>query len=111
MGKGQHHKPFRHANHRSDFGEAFYTGPEGGICKTIGTPPYFAAPEIQLRDTLTPVCDVWSLGCLFYTLFNSDYIFIPDRLFYRDILLDLTICFGKLPDQWWGLWKDRGEYY
>ena len=38
-------------------------------------------------------------------------MFIPDRLFCRDALLDLTICFGKLPDPWWGLWKDRGKYY
>ena len=54
---------------------------------------------------------MWSLGCLLYTLFNADYMFIPDRLFCRDTLLDLTICFGKLPDPWWGLWKDREECY
>ena len=37
-------------------------------------------------------------------------MFIPD-MGCRDTLLDLTICFGKLPDPWWGLWKDREEYY
>ena len=37
-------------------------------------------------------------------------MFIPD-MGCRDTLLDLTICFGKLPDPWWGLWKGREEYY
>jgi len=29
----------------------------------------------------------------------------------RDCLFDLTLCFGKLPDPLWKLWKDRGTYY
>ena len=107
--RGQHYKSFGRANYRSDFGEAFYTGPEG-IRKTIGTPPCFAAPEIQLRDILTPACDVWSLGSLLYTLFSTEYMFTPD-FWSRDTLVDFTICYGKLPDPWWGLWKGREEYY
>ena len=76
----------------------------------IGSPPEFAAPEIQLQHFLTPACDVWSLGCLLYTLFSVRYLFTP-KGFIRDTLLDFTICFGKLPDPWWGLWKERAEYY
>ena len=37
-------------------------------------------------------------------------MFIPD-MGCRDTLLDLTVCFGKLPDPWWGLWKGREKYY
>ena len=36
-------------------------------------------------------------------------MFIPD-IGCRDTLLDITICFGKLPDPSWGLWKGREEY-
>ena len=54
---------------------------------------------------------MWSLGCLLYSLFSLSNMFILD-MGCRDTLLDLTICFGKLPDPWWGgLWKDREEYY
>jgi len=87
-------RPVEHANDRSDFGVAFYTGPGGGIRKRIGAPPSFAAPEIQLRDILTPACDVWSLGCLLYTLFSTNYMLTPD-LGYCDTLLDLTFCFAN----------------
>ena len=37
-------------------------------------------------------------------------MFIPD-IGCRDTLLDIAICFGKLLDPWWGLWKGREEYY
>ncbi|KAF8244425.1 kinase-like protein [Wilcoxina mikolae CBS 423.85] len=85
----------------TDFGVAFYcTGPEGGIRKTIGAPPSFAAPEVQLQDILTPACDVWSLDCLLYTIFSTNYLWIP-AFGYHDSLLDLTFCFCKLPDPWW----------
>jgi len=29
----------------------------------------------------------------------------------HDVLLDLTLCFGRLPDPWWRLWKNRDEYF
>jgi hypothetical protein len=28
-----------------------------------------------------------------------------------DCLVDFTLCFGRLPDPWWGQWKERGTCF
>jgi hypothetical protein len=30
---------------------------------------------------------------------------------YRDTLLSFTLCYGKLPEPWWGMWKERETFY
>lgn len=88
----------------------FYTGPEDDIRKKIMADPSFAAPEVQLRDVLTPACDVWALGCVLHHVFSNDRLWMP-LAGHRNSLVDLTLCFGKLPDPWWSAWPGRGRFF
>jgi serine/threonine protein kinase len=73
--------------------------------------PSFASPEVQLHDVLTPACDVWSLGCLIFSLFQPNLDMWKPTIWARDTLLSFTLAYGKLPEHWWAMWKDRESFF
>ncbi|KAI5849148.1 kinase-like domain-containing protein [Tricharina praecox] len=93
------------------FNTAFYYIEGDEVHKTILTQPSFASPEIQCHDVLTPACDIWSLGCVLHHIFSNNYMWVPLTGCYQDTLIDLTLCFAKLPEPWWSRWSDRARYF
>jgi serine/threonine protein kinase len=55
-------------------------------------------------------CDVWAMGCTIYEIRKQSPLFyLPmDR---DDLLSNMVRVLGKLPDNLWGQWKSREEFY
>jgi hypothetical protein len=49
-------------------------------------------------------------SCLLYTVFGGKFSFGPLFCGKDCILLDLALCFGKLPDPRWRLRENRGKF-
>ncbi|KAF8251857.1 kinase-like protein [Wilcoxina mikolae CBS 423.85] len=94
-----------------DFGEAFFSHPDG-VQKQLGTstPLAVAAPEVLFKDVLTPASDIWSLG---YLIFNTicGYSLWSYLTSLDDVLTDITLAYGRLPERWWTKWELRGYFF
>ena len=51
-----------------DFGLAKMLSAANDFAKTYVGTPYYMSPEVLLDNPYSPVCDIWSLGCVLYEL-------------------------------------------
>lgn len=100
-----------------DFGLAKLLKSENEFAKTYVGTPYYMSPEVLMDGPYSPVCDIWSLGCVIYELCclrppfqakthlslqekikKGDYQEIPD--YYSDALkLVIKACLICDPDE------------
>ncbi|KAF8482197.1 kinase-like domain-containing protein [Gautieria morchelliformis] len=94
-----------------DFGEAFLWDGKPVITQ-LHTPSVYAAPEIILHDHVSPAVDVWALAVLVHlVLSGGSFLFISYHGIKNEVLREMVLTLGKLPDRWWTRWEDRSEYF
>jgi serine/threonine-protein kinase SRPK3 len=94
-----------------DFGEAFLWD-DKPVMTELHTPSVYAAPEIILHDHVSPATDVWALAVLtHFVLSGGGFLFNSYRGIKKEVLREMVLTLGKLPDRWWTKWEDRSEYF
>ncbi len=74
------------------------------ICRGDGSTPWFLgqcmhnrAPEVVLRQPLTPSVDIWSVGCLLYLLYTGSSLF-PAESEAELLALQMSYAGGEFPN-------------
>ena len=94
-----------------DFGEAFLWDDKPVITQ-LNTPCVYAAPEIIFHDHISPAVDVWALAVLMHmVLSGGSLLFNSYHGITKEVLREMVLTLGKLPDRWWTKWEDRSEYF
>ncbi|KAF8488915.1 kinase-like domain-containing protein [Gautieria morchelliformis] len=94
-----------------DFGEAFLWDGKPVITQ-LHTPSVYAAPEIIFHDHVSPGVDVWALAVLMHmVLSGGSLLFVSPDGIKKEVLREMVLTLGKLPDRWWTKWEDRSEYF
>ena len=94
-----------------DFGEAFLWD-DKPVKTQLNTPCVYAAPEIIFHDRIGPAVDIWALAVLIHMLLSGgSLLFNSYRGIQKEILREMVLTLGKLPDRWWTKWEDRSEYF
>ncbi|KAF5327327.1 hypothetical protein D9619_004016 [Psilocybe cf. subviscida] len=86
--------------------------------KRANVPAIYRAPEVLLRRLSTPAfaADIWALAVLFYFIASGGQcLFLaqsPFRGAFTDELLkEIVLCMGKLPEPLWSEWEARAQYF
>jgi serine/threonine-protein kinase SRPK3 len=78
----------------------------------LNTPCVYAAPEIMFHDRISPATDVWALAVLVHMVLSGGYfLFNSYHGFKKEVLREMVLTLGKLPDRWWTKWEGRSEYF
>ena len=94
-----------------DFGEAFLWDVKPAITQ-LNTPCVYAAPEIIFNDHVSPAVDVWALAVLIHIVLSGGYLlFNSYHGIKQEVLREMVLTLGKLPDRWWTKWEDRSQYF
>jgi serine/threonine-protein kinase SRPK3 len=94
-----------------DFGESFLWDVKPVVTQ-LNTPCVYAAPEIMFHDHVSPAVDVWALAVLIHMVLSRG-IFLFDSYYgiKQEVLREMVLTLGKLPDRWWTQWEDRAQYF
>jgi serine/threonine protein kinase len=94
-----------------DFGESFLWDVKPVITR-LNTPCIYAAPEIIFHDHVSPAVDVWALAVLIHmVLSGGSFLFYSYYGIKQEVLREMVLTLGKLPDRWWTKWEDRSQYF
>ncbi len=91
-----------------DFGETYEleNPPE-----SLGIPPAYCPPEL-IFDSLTGVaCDIWALACTIFELRSMSQLFESFFGDDDDVIRQMVIYLGKLPEPWWSSWESRDIWF
>lgn len=77
-----------------DFGLAKMLTSQNDFAKTYVGTPYYMSPEVLMDNPYSPVCDIWSLGCVLFELCNLQ----PPFQAKTHLLLQNKIKQGKIPE-------------
>jgi serine/threonine-protein kinase SRPK3 len=94
-----------------DFGESFLWDLKP-VMTRLNTPCVFAAPEVIFHDHVSPAVDVWALAVLIHVVLSRGF-FLFDSYYgiKQEVLREMVLTLGKLPDRWWTKWEDRSQYF
>ena len=94
-----------------DFGEASLWDDKPVITQ-LNTPCTYAAPEIIFHGQVGPAVDVWALAVLMHMVLSGGcLLFNSYNRIEKQVLREMVLILGKLPDKWWTKWADRSEYF
>lgn len=74
----------------------------------------YAAPEIIFKDRITLAVDVWALAVMAHLLLSNGVLLFPSYLGVRkEVLREMVLTIGKLPDRYWSMWdkSEREKYF
>lgn len=77
-----------------DFGLAKMLTSQNDFAKTYVGTPYYMSPEVLMDNPYSPVCDIWSLGCVLFELCNLH----PPFQAKTHLQLQANIRSGQIPD-------------
>ncbi|WPK25694.1 hypothetical protein PUMCH_003019 [Australozyma saopauloensis] len=77
-----------------DFGLAKMLTSQNDFAKTYVGTPYYMSPEVLMDNPYSPVCDIWSLGCVLFELCNLQ----PPFQAKTHLLLQNKIKQGQIPE-------------
>lgn len=77
-----------------DFGLAKMLTSQNDFAKTYVGTPYYMSPEVLMDNPYSPVCDIWSLGCVLFELCNLH----PPFQAKTHLLLQAKIRNGAIPE-------------
>lgn len=77
-----------------DFGLAKMLTSQNDFAKTYVGTPYYMSPEVLMDNPYSPVCDIWSLGCVLYELCNLS----PPFQAKTHLQLQMKIKRGEIPE-------------
>ena len=94
----------------SDFSESFFACDPP---QALGIPLGFAAPELLFDDNSRPTSavDIWALACCIFNIRAGTGPFYPCVSPRNDVLQQMVVLLGKLPDPWWQAWESRSTYF
>lgn len=56
--------------------------------------------------------DVWALAVLIHIVLSGGYLlFNSYHGIKQEVLREMVLTLGKLPDRWWTKWEDRSQYF
>lgn len=95
----------------SDFGQSWIYDPTQPK-EDLETPVIYLPPETTFaKEALGFPADVWSLGCSIYEIMGERPLFewfMTDR---PAAIAEMVSCLGPLPQHWWDVWEQRGEFF
>ncbi|KAF8067644.1 kinase-like domain-containing protein [Lyophyllum atratum] len=77
-------------------------------------PKVYAAPEIIFHEPTTPgpPTDIWALAVLIHMILSSHCeLFYSPYGIEKEVVCEMVLTLGKLPQRWWTRWADRAEYF
>ena len=77
-----------------DFGLAKMLTSQNDFAKTYVGTPYYMSPEVLMDNPYSPVCDIWSLGCVLFELCNLP----PPFQAKTHLQLQARIRSGEIPE-------------
>ena len=78
----------------------------------LNTPCIYATPEIIFHNHVSPAVDVWALAVLMHmVLSGGSLLFSSYNGIEEEVLREMVLTLGKLPDRRWTKWVDRSEYF
>jgi len=94
-----------------DFRESFPWDVKPMITR-LNTPCVYAAPEIIFHDHVSPAMDIWALAVFIHiVLSGGSFLFDSYYGIKQEVLREMVLTLGKLPDRWWTKWEDRSQYF
>lgn len=96
-----------------DFGESFLWSNDTAMqIRELHTPSVYAAPEIMFQDYVGPGTDVWALAVLMHTILSGGhFLFDSVHGIQQEVLREMVLILGKLPEKWWNKWSEKSEYF
>ena len=71
--------------------------------------PEYTPPEMYFEEKIGTPADVWGLACTIFQIHAGFPLF--SSFLKRDILKRIVETLGKLPDPWWGAFKERHKWF
>ena len=75
----------------------------------LNTPCIYTAPEIIFHNHISPAVDVWALAVL--EPYGGSLLFTSYNGIKKEVLREMVLTLGELPDGWWTKWEDKSEYF
>jgi serine/threonine protein kinase len=73
----------------------------------LGIPEIYRSPELLLNKTAGLGSDLWALGCTLFEIRTGRKLFNTIDVDADDVLYNIVLLLGKLPEPWWTTWEGR----
>ena len=95
---------------QNNFGQAFLWD-DKPMKTQLNTPCIYTAPwpEIIFHNHISPAVDVWALAVL--EPYGGSLLFTSYNGIKKEVLREMVLTLGELPDRWWTKWEDKSEYF
>jgi serine/threonine-protein kinase SRPK3 len=88
-----------------------------GAQRKLNCPRVYAAPEVMFDELVSPASDVWAMGNLLHYILSggqemgSSVISGRPNPTDEEVLKNIVLALGKLPNPWWQRWEERRKHF